>query len=168
MRERGSGRIVNVTSVAGRIGNSTQTAYCMSKWAAEALTETLAMEMAPYGVHVSAVEPGVIFTPIFEKAMSDPPPADSPYAGANQRVGEWFLQSLSAVPPLLPDAVADVIAEAVTAEAPELRYLVGADAEALVSWRDAHGPDEWVGLGGMDDDAWWAWMTEITGVPRPG
>jgi len=60
--------------------------------------------------------------------MFDLPSADSPYAGANQRVGEWFLQSVAAKAPLLPDAVADVIAEAVAADEPKLRYLVGEDA----------------------------------------
>ena len=168
MRERGSGRIVNVTSAAGRIGNATQAAYCMSKWAAEALTESLATEVAAFGIKVSAIEPGVILTPIFEKAMYDPSSPDSPYAAANQRVAEWFLQSVIASTPLLPDAVADVIAEVVGADAPALRYVVGTDAEALVAWRDEHGGDAWVEASAADDDAWWAWMTEVTGVPRPG
>jgi NAD(P)-dependent dehydrogenase (short-subunit alcohol dehydrogenase family) len=167
MRDRGSGRIVNVTSVAGRLGNATQGAYCMSKWAAEALTECLAQEVAPFGISVSAVEPGVIVTPIFEKAMHDLADPASPYANANQRVGEWFLQSLLTGAGLPPEAVAEVIAEAATADDPKLRYLIGPDGEALVAERDAD-PEGWPRKGGQPTDGWWAWMTEVTGVPRPG
>jgi len=168
MRERGSGRIVNVTSAAGRIANPTQSAYCMSKWAAEALTEALAMEVAPFGIQVSAVEPGVIVTPIFEKAFADAPSPDSIYAVANTRVGGWFLQSLLNGSGLEPEAVADVVVEAVAADEPALRYVVGRDAEALIAERDRLGPDEFVRRGGCEsDDDWWAFMTDVTGVPRP-
>jgi NAD(P)-dependent dehydrogenase (short-subunit alcohol dehydrogenase family) len=166
MRERGSGRIVNVTSVAGRLGNATQGAYCMSKWAAEALTECLAQEVLPFGIKVSAVEPGVIVTPIFDKAMHDLSDPASPYAEANQRVAEWFLQSLLTGAGLPPEAVADAIAACVTADDPKLRYLVGPDGEALVADREAD-PEGWPRRGGQPTDAWWAWMTATTGVPRP-
>lgn len=167
MRARGSGRIVNVTSAAGRLANATQAAYCMSKWAAEALTECLACEVAGFGIHVSAVEPGVIATPIFEKAFADLAPPDTPYV-ANERVGGWFLQSVLGTP-APPEAVADVIAEVVAEDHPGLRYVVGEDAEALIAHREAIGGDEWVRRSTVDDhDEWWAWMTEVTGVPRPG
>ena len=168
MRQRGSGRIVNVTSTAGRVGNPTQGAYCASKWAAEAITECLAGEVAPFGIHVSAVEPGVIVTPIFEKAMTDLSSPDSPYVAANQRVGEWFMQSLVAGSPLPPEAVADCVAEVVAADRPSLRYIVGDDGRALVDWRDREGVDAWVDQSRLGYDDWWAWMTEVTGVPRPG
>ena len=167
MRERGSGRIVTVTSAAGRLANATQGAYCMSKWAAEALTECLAAEVAPFGVKVSAVEPGVIVTPIFEKAMTDLPSPDSPYAEANDRMGGWFLQSLLTGVGLPPEAVADVIADCVTADEPALRYLVGPDAESLVAEREVD-PDAWVRNSALPTDEWWSWITGVTGVPRPG
>ncbi|HYF47219.1 MAG TPA: SDR family NAD(P)-dependent oxidoreductase, partial [Acidimicrobiales bacterium] len=167
MRERGSGRIVNVTSAAGRLGNATQGAYCMSKWAAEALTECLAQEVAPFGIRVSAVEPGVIVTPIFEKASTDLPSPDSPYAEANQRMGEWFLQSLFTGAGLPAEAVADVIADCVAAQEPALRYVVGPDAEALIALRDGD-PEAWARDGALPTDAWWERMTAVTGVPRPG
>ncbi len=167
MRERGSGRIVNVTSTAGRVTTPAHAAYCMSKWATEALTEVLACEVAEFGIHVSAVEPGVIMTPIFEKAMSTPAPADSLYAG-NRRMGEFYLSSLLGGA-TAPEAVADVIAEVVAAEKPKLRYPAGPDAEALIAKRDEMGADAWVAVNEHEDDAdWWAFMTEVTGVRRPG
>jgi NAD(P)-dependent dehydrogenase (short-subunit alcohol dehydrogenase family) len=165
MRARGSGRILNVTSAAGRLANPTQGAYCMSKWAAEAYTEVLATEVTSFGIHVSAIEPGVIMTPIFEKAMGDLPPADSVYP-ANRLLGEWFMQSLVNAP-LTPDAVAEVIAGAVADPAPKLRYLVGPDAEALVAFRATKTDEEWVAICGQEYDAWWSTMTEVTGIPRP-
>src|ERR1700679_296830 len=67
MRERGSGCIVNVTSVAGRLAISPQAPYASSKWALEALSECLAEEVKNFGIRVAIVEPGVIATPIFEK-----------------------------------------------------------------------------------------------------
>ncbi len=165
MRARGSGRILNVTSAAGRLANPSQGAYCMSKWAAEAYTEILAGEVAAFGIHVSAIEPGVIMTPIFEKAMTDLPPDDSVYA-ANRHLGEWFMQSLMN-DPLAPEAVADVIAEVVADPAPKLRYLVGPDAESIVAYRESITDEEWVALGAADYDTWWTRMTEISGIPRP-
>jgi NAD(P)-dependent dehydrogenase (short-subunit alcohol dehydrogenase family) len=166
MRERGSGRIVNVTSAAGRLANPSQGAYCMSKWAAEAYTEVLAGEVKAFGIRVTAIEPGVIMTPIFEKAMTDLAPDDSPYP-ANQQLGEWFMQSL-VNDPLDPEAVADVISEVVATEHPKLRYLVGPDAESIVAYRESVTDEEWVAFGAMDYDAWWTKMTEISGIPRPG
>ena len=69
MRERRKGVIVNVTSVAGRVAMSPQAAYASSKWAFEALSEILAQELKAFNVRVAIVEPGVIATPIFKKAL---------------------------------------------------------------------------------------------------
>ena len=67
MRERGSGTIVNVTSVAGRIGAIGQAPYVASKWALEGVSEQMAQELAPFGIRVAIIEPGSIDTPIWER-----------------------------------------------------------------------------------------------------
>ena len=166
MRERGSGHILTVTSAAGRVATASQGAYAMSKFAAEALTEVLAAEVKPFGIHVTAIEPGVILTPIFDKAVTDPEDPSTPYVGG-RRLGEWFMFSLM-TDPATPALVADVIWQAVSAEAPKLRYLVGEDAERLVTYRAAVADEEWIAHQSQaDDNAWRAWITDVTGVEMP-
>jgi short-subunit dehydrogenase len=63
MKERGDGLIINVSSVAGRRGLPTMGPYCMSKFAVKAMSDSLLVELKPYGVHILSVEPGVIDTP---------------------------------------------------------------------------------------------------------
>ena len=67
MRERGSGAILNVTSMNGLVALAPMMSYTASKYALEAATEVLAMEMKGFGVRVALIEPGVVMTPIFEK-----------------------------------------------------------------------------------------------------
>ena len=68
MRVRGKGCIVNVSSVAGRIATICQGGYCASKFAVEALSESLSQEVAQFGIRVKIVEPGVVVTPILTKS----------------------------------------------------------------------------------------------------
>jgi NAD(P)-dependent dehydrogenase (short-subunit alcohol dehydrogenase family) len=72
MRERRTGAIVNVTSVTGRFGAIAQAPYVASKWALEGLSEELALELAPFGIRVVIVEPGVTKSAIFAKNVDAP------------------------------------------------------------------------------------------------
>ncbi|MCL4141489.1 UNVERIFIED_CONTAM: hypothetical protein GTU68_040090, partial [Idotea baltica] len=67
MRERGSGCIINVSSVAGVIAAIAQSPYVVSKWAVEGLTEGLAQDVAPHGIRVSMIDPGIVRTAIMAK-----------------------------------------------------------------------------------------------------
>ena len=91
MRERKSGCIVNVTSIAGRFAMAPQAAYASSKWALEALSEILAQEVKGFNIRVAIVEPGVIATPIFGKAK--PIPAETRYPQP-KRMAAIFAASL--------------------------------------------------------------------------
>lgn len=162
MRERGGGHILNVTSVAGRLAIAGQGAYAASKFAADILTEVLAAEAKPFGIKVTAIEPGVILTPIFAKGMEDPADPDSPYFGS-RRLGEFFVSALGAAPGT-PDQVADQIWEAITADNPKLRYLVGGDAERLYAYRSSTPDEEWIERqADPDDHAYREWIGGIVG-----
>ena len=72
MRARHSGAIVNITSIAGRIAALAQSPYVTSKWALEGLSEGLAQELAPFGIRVVIIEPGVTKSAIFAKNIDAP------------------------------------------------------------------------------------------------
>ena len=153
MREQRRGCIVNVTSIAGRVALPGQGAYSASKWAAEALSETLAAETAPFGIRVAIVEPGVVITPIFDKAAQRPPDTTSPYFEWTMRTGRLLLAGL--VDPSTSDQTADVIWRAITTDTPVLRYRVGRDAETVAVARYTTPDEDWIAGLIVDDDAQW-------------
>ena len=147
MRERRSGCIINVTSIAGRMAIAPAGSYAASKWALEALSEILAQEMKVFNVRVAIVEPGVIATPIFSKARPVPP--DSPYPHARR---QRALFSASLTQPSSPFVVGKTICEIVESDSCRLRYPVGPDAEPFLKWRASKTDEEVVQLGGTTDD----------------
>jgi len=147
MRERRSGCIINVTSIAGRMAIAPAGSYAASKWALEALSEILAQEMKVFNVRVAIVEPGVIATPIFSKARPVPP--DSPYPHARR---QRALFSASLTQPTSPFVVGEKICEIVESDSWQLRYPVGPDAEPFLKWRASKTDEEVVQLGGTTDD----------------
>jgi NAD(P)-dependent dehydrogenase (short-subunit alcohol dehydrogenase family) len=149
MRERRSGCIINITSVAGRFASAPQATYAASKFALEALSECLAQEMKGFGVHVAIVEPGVIATPIFGKAERGP--ADSKYPHS-RRVSELFRASLEN--PVSPYVVGEKVREIVDTGTWQLRHPVGPDSAALLAWRASMSDEQWVEFGAISDEEW--------------
>ena len=98
MREQGGGCIINVSSVAGRISTICQGGYCASKYALEALSESLAQEVQQFGVRVKIVEPGVVVTPILTKSPGKGTSGverqqmskASPYRSASRYIANWY------------------------------------------------------------------------------
>lgn len=134
MRERGDGRIVMVSSIAGRLAVLPLNAwYHASKFGLEALSDVLRMEVAGFGVRVSIVEPGFFKTGIEGRAReavsSRRADGGSPYEASYAR-SEQVLGAIESVAPP-PDRVASTIVRAVESANPRRRYLVGADAHAL-------------------------------------
>jgi NAD(P)-dependent dehydrogenase (short-subunit alcohol dehydrogenase family) len=149
MRERRSGCIVNVTSVAGRLSVAPQAAYSSSKFALEAASESLAQEVKAFGVRVAIVEPGVIATSIFGKVQ--PPSADSNYPHG-RRIYELFRVSLEN--PVSPDVVGEKIREIVESGTWKLRHPVGPGAEGFLAWRASMNDEQWVEWGVLSDEQW--------------
>jgi len=145
MRAQRSGTIVNVSSVAGRLGPSCMGVYSASKFALEAASESLAREVFPHGIRVVIIEPGIIVTPILEKALANlPPEADSPYEAAIRRTRKLFSEGQRHG--AHPDLVAGVIEQAIADPILRLRYLAGHDAEVLVGGRSRMSDEDWISM----------------------
>jgi NAD(P)-dependent dehydrogenase (short-subunit alcohol dehydrogenase family) len=149
MRERRSGCIVNVSSVAGRFCIAPQAPYAASKWALEAVSEALAQEMKAFGVRVAIVEPGVIATPIFGKMEGRPEESRYPHA---RRLAAIFAASLKN--PVSPYVVGEAIRAIVEGDSWKLRYPVGPDAAPLLAWRASMSDEQWVDWATMTDAEW--------------
>ena len=155
MRQRRSGCIVNVSSVAGRISNAPLAPYCASKWALEALSEALAGEMKTFNVRVAIVEPGIIDTAMARR-IGDPA-ADSRYPH-RARFSSLFQASLkNHVPPSL---VGQKILEIVESGTWQLRHPVGPNAVPLLKWRSQMADEEWVDLNAGEDENFFRRMAQ--------
>lgn len=153
MRERQSGCIINVSSVAGVIAAIGQSPYVASKWALEGLTEGLAQEVAPHGIRVALIEPGIVQTAIMAK-NTDAPNASGAYNRAYQRMFNFYATGLAA--PGRPEEVSAVIFEAATSADPELRYTCGWGGAELCAHKPNVSDKDWVSLGAIEDDAEYA------------
>ena len=128
------GRIVNIGSIGGRVSTPVLGPYSASKFAIEAITDALRIELRPWGIHVAVVEPGSIATPIWAKGQSSgdqleqalSPEQHALYDGTIAAIRQVAREAESRGIP--PDAVAKAVAHAVTSKRPKTRYLVGVDA----------------------------------------
>jgi NAD(P)-dependent dehydrogenase (short-subunit alcohol dehydrogenase family) len=146
MRARGSGCIVQVSSVAGRFSQPPFAAYCASKWALEAMTEALAAEMKMFGVHVALIEPGIIDTAMAQRIAD--PTARSLYPQVNRNAG-FFKASLQESRPAT--LVSDKILEVVQSGTWQLRHPVGPDALPLITLRQSMSDEDWADWHSSDD-----------------
>ena len=150
MRERRSGCIVQVSSVAGRFSQPPLAAYCASKWALEAMTEALASEMKTFGVRVALVEPGIIDTAMAQRISR----AGSSRYRQSERVAGFFAKSLEESRPA--SLVAEKILEIVENGTWQLRHPVGPDAVPLISSRQSMTDEAWVDWHSADDERFFA------------
>lgn len=148
MRDQGSGHVVNVSSVTGRIAALGQVVYAASKWAIECLSENLAQEVAPFGIGVSIIEPGVTRTAILAKNLGHPEP--TVYGDAYRRMLQFYAKGVAAE--VSPDAVAQTIYRALTDPDPKLRYCCGWGGSELIEGRSRLSDEGWVKLGLCDSD----------------
>ena len=129
------GRIINMGSIAGRAAIPLMGPYSASKFALEAITDALRLEVQQWGIHVSIIEPGAIATPIWNKSAIEAAERETAIetelralykpvvAAVRKVVGEASKRAIS------PDAVAKVVEAALTSPNPKTRYLVGNDAK---------------------------------------
>ena len=143
MREARRGRIVMLSSLGGRLASVCMAPYFASKFAIEGFGEALMQEVAPLGIQVVIVEPGMVGTEFLDKERLLPSALDprGPYY-------QWFCRAQAEMDALVkaatvtPADVAATVVNAFTARKPRLRYIVGWKGGLLLSLR-RHLPGEW-------------------------
>jgi NAD(P)-dependent dehydrogenase (short-subunit alcohol dehydrogenase family) len=160
MRRQGYGRIVNVSSMGGKLTFPGGGYYHASKHAVEAISDALRFEVEGFGVKVSVIEPGLIQTGFADAAVgSIHGPEDGPYAGFEAAVAKATAENYERGPLLRlggsPEAVAEKVEEAISARSPRSRYPVTPSAHLFLWLRHL-----------LPDRAWDAVVR--TSFPQPG
>lgn len=135
MRNQKSGIIVNISSVAGRIGLPGSSAYISTKFALEGLSECLRYELGQFGIKTTLIEPGVIKTNFFNSMKVPESNADPKY----KELTEHILAGLKMMSELgtAPAQVADTVMKAINADEVLPRYVVGTDAAMFLDAKKA-------------------------------
>lgn len=134
---RRRGRIVFMGSISGRLAGPFLGPYAASKFALEALTDSLRVELRPWDMHVAIVEPGSIDTPIWAKGLEAADALEQELPEAALALYRPYIDALrtaveqTAAAGIPPDEVAKAVAHALMARRPKTRYLVGRDARML-------------------------------------
>jgi NAD(P)-dependent dehydrogenase (short-subunit alcohol dehydrogenase family) len=160
MRRQGYGRIVNVSSIGGKLTFPGGGYYHASKHAVEALSDALRFEVEGFGIGVSVVEPGLIRTGFADAAVgSMDGPEEGPYAGFDAAVAKTTRENYERGPLLRlgggPETVAETVLEAISSRSPRSRYAVTPSAHLLLWLRRL-----------LPDRAWDAVLR--TSYPQPG
>jgi NAD(P)-dependent dehydrogenase (short-subunit alcohol dehydrogenase family) len=155
MRERRSGTIVNITSMGGKIYTPLGSWYHATKFALEAISDCLRMEVKPFGINVVVIEPGGIQTEwggiAAEKVRAVS--GAGPYAPQGNVVADSLTSESTRRRSSPPTLIADTIAKAVTARRPKTRYAVGYGAKPMIFLHDV-----------LPDRAFDAFILRATGV----
>jgi NAD(P)-dependent dehydrogenase (short-subunit alcohol dehydrogenase family) len=135
MRAARRGRVINVSSISGRVGFPLLSVYAATKHAVEGFSEGLRWELEPFGVQVVSVEPGNVKTPIFfeNQRRGGLVDKDGPYAAMSATVEKLILGGAEKAPP--PEVVGAAIVKVIEAASPPFRIVVGNDARALIALR---------------------------------
>jgi NAD(P)-dependent dehydrogenase (short-subunit alcohol dehydrogenase family) len=158
MRRQGHGRIVNVSSMGGKLTFPGGGIYHATKHAVEAISDAMRFEVKGFGVDVTVIEPGLIRTSFGETSVASVPQEEGPYAEFNTAVAAATAGAYDGPLGRLgggPEAVAEVIEKAITARRPRTRYKVTASAHLLMAQRAL-----------LPDRAWDAVVG--TSFPHPG
>jgi NAD(P)-dependent dehydrogenase (short-subunit alcohol dehydrogenase family) len=135
MREQGSGHIVNVSSIGGKIGEPLGAWYHATKFAVEGLSDSIRPELARFGIHVVVIEPGAIATEWggISADHLETASAGGPYADQAERQARIMRRGdVEGGTRSKPDVVAKAVVKAVASDHPRTRYAVGMGAKPVV------------------------------------
>jgi NAD(P)-dependent dehydrogenase (short-subunit alcohol dehydrogenase family) len=150
MRERGSGAIINVTSIGGKISLSPMGPYSASKFALEALSEALAQELRAFGVRVAIVEPGIIETRMARNIEGLEASKVCPQVRRCTALYEGVLAAGAGQPQLVGHKIREIVESGTW----QLRHPVGPDAEPFLTWRRSMNDENWVQWSAQSDSDW--------------
>ena len=150
MRERKSGTIVNITSVVGKFAAIAQAPYVASKWAFEGVSEELAQEVAPFGIRVVIIEPGVTKSSIFAKNI-DAPNQSGAYDAHYRRMFAFYAAGITNATPA--EEVGALIHHAITTDTPQLRYACSWAGPEIVAGRAKQSDRDWVAMAHSENDS---------------
>jgi NAD(P)-dependent dehydrogenase (short-subunit alcohol dehydrogenase family) len=137
MRQQRSGRVLNISSVGGYRGFAGWGIYCSTKFAVEGLSEALAQELAPLGVHVTAVEPGYFRTDFLDQSsLSTVPTVIDDYHQSSGSM-RTFAVGVNHQQPGDPAKLAKVLVKFVDTPNPPVRLPLGSDTVAAIEKKDA-------------------------------
>jgi NADP-dependent 3-hydroxy acid dehydrogenase YdfG len=149
MRRAGRGRVVNISSMGGRIVFPVGGYYHASKYAVEAISDALRVEVKPFGIDVVVVEPGLIRTG-FEGRVNEGIASDAGLTSGQSAYAELLAKSEKATAEnystrlaVGPDSVAKVVLKAVEVDRPRTRYVVTPAAKAMIALRKLGGDRVW-------------------------
>ena len=150
MRERKSGTIVNITSVVGKFAAIAQAPYVASKWAFEGVSEELAQEVAPFGIRVVIIEPGVTKSSIFAKNI-DAPNQSGAYDAHYRRMFAFYAAGI--INASAAEDVGALIHHAITTDTPQLRYACSWAGPEIVAGRAKQSDSDWVAMAASEKDS---------------
>jgi NAD(P)-dependent dehydrogenase (short-subunit alcohol dehydrogenase family) len=150
MRARKSGTIVNITSVVGKFAAVAQAPYVASKWAFEGVSEELAQEVAPFGIRVVIIEPGVTKSSIFAKNI-DAPNQSGAYDSHYRRMFAFYAAGITNATPA--EEVGALIHHAITTDTPQLRYACSWAGPEIVAGRAKQSDTDWVSMAASENDS---------------
>jgi NAD(P)-dependent dehydrogenase (short-subunit alcohol dehydrogenase family) len=155
------GRIVNITSIGGRVAYPFNGPYHASKWGLEAITDSLRVELQPWGIDVIAIEPGSVATEIWDRGLAKATQIREDLPREGEKLYGSSLEAMVRVMEntgdsgLPPEKAAKVIRKALTKRRPKTRYLIGRDAKGTIATKRL-----------MTDRAWDRVVTRVSGVPK--
>jgi len=135
MRSQRSGKIINITSMGGRISIPLSTFYHGSKFALEGVSESLQYELEPFGIKMILIEPGAVGSNFWKsiKIANGATSPNSPYTQLADNMSKTFKKMEENA--MHPSEVAKTILDVVTSDDPQLRYVVGNDATKIIEAR---------------------------------
>lgn len=154
---KGRGRIINMGSIAGIMAQPYLAPYSASKAALKAITDSLRLELKPWGIPVSIIEPGIVYTPMWDKAETEasdkvkdfPREAFDLYGDTIEGVVKILKNKKRIKMVAVPlDKVAGTVARVLTAKKPKAHYVVGWDARlaAFMVWALPHRVLDWLAM----------------------